>query len=53
MRGISWLAANQLAAQEELQTMEWVSKYVSKNSIFGYWDEGRQIKKNWKRVHVY
>jgi len=28
MRGISWLAANQLAAQEGLCTVEWVSKYV-------------------------
>ena len=27
MRGISWLAANQLASQEGLCTMEWVSKY--------------------------
>jgi len=26
MRGISWLAANQLASQEGLCTMEWVSK---------------------------
>ena len=28
MRGISWLAANQLASQEGLCTMEWVSKYI-------------------------
>jgi len=27
MRGISWLAANPLASQEGLCTMEWVSKY--------------------------
>ena len=27
MREISWLAANQLASQEGLSTMEWVSKY--------------------------
>ena len=27
MRGISWLAANRLAAQERLRTVEWVSKY--------------------------
>jgi len=26
MRGISWLAANQLAAQEGLCTMEWVKR---------------------------
>ena len=29
MRGISWLAANQIAAQEELCTMEKVSKYTA------------------------
>jgi len=29
MRGISWLAANQLASQEGLCTMEWVSKYFT------------------------
>ena len=28
MRGISWLAANQLAAQEGLCTVEWVSKHT-------------------------
>ena len=32
MRGISWLAASQSAAQEGLCTMEWVSKYVSNNN---------------------
>jgi len=30
MRGISWLAANQLASEEGLCTMEWVSKQASK-----------------------
>jgi len=29
MRGISWLAANPLASQEELCNMEWVSKYYN------------------------
>jgi len=35
MRGISWLAANQLASQEGLCTMEWVSK-----SIYGCVNNG-------------
>jgi hypothetical protein len=30
MRGISWLAANRLAAQEGLCCMEWVSKYFDR-----------------------
>jgi hypothetical protein len=29
MRGISWLAANRLASQERLCSMEWVSKLIS------------------------
>jgi len=32
MRGISWLAADQLASQEGLCTMEWVSKEVNMDS---------------------
>jgi len=28
MRGVSWLAADQLASQEGLYTMEWVSKML-------------------------
>jgi hypothetical protein len=35
MWGISWLAANQLAAQERLCAMEWVSKYVSNRRPLG------------------
>ena len=46
MRGISWLAASQLAAQEGLCTVEWVSKWVSKYGIrvyfcLGNWPLGR------------
>ena len=44
MRGISWLAANQLAAQEGLRTMEWVSKNTR---CFGrIWSSSGEIDSN-------
>ena len=49
MRGISWLAGNQLAAQEGLWTMEWVSKELrAALSLFrgcGYYPDSAQPPK--------
>jgi len=40
MRGISWLAANQLAAQEGLCTMEWVNSQYRLNYLHSNWNDG-------------
>ena len=59
VRGISWLAANQLASQEGLCTMEWVSKfekvYMDRVSSVGIatrcWMDGLILLKQLKVFH--
>ena len=51
MRGISWLAANQLAAQEGLCTMEWVSKYLVCPKLSTHVLQLRSISNNNRKQH--
>jgi len=52
MRGISWLAANQLASQEGLCTVEYVSKEVSADVGTAEYNNG-QTSEWWQDISTH